>query len=363
MVGLLSLEDLGWSSFFADQLEKVDRPSGQQVVRVVAIHKGACDVSNGVEIRPAKMTGRLRHQARSRSDYPTVGDWVLVKDFDKGEFGRVDRVLERRSVLRRKSAGRSSREQLIASNLDRAFIVQGMGSGFSLKRIERYLVMVNESGIEPVIVLTKRDLLTSDACEEVEQEVRQHLPSVQVHLISNETGEGLPVVKALFEPGITCCVVGISGAGKSTLLNRVLGEERLFTLPVRESDGKGVHTTTWRELITLENGGHVIDTPGMRELGNMEAESGIGETFDDIQVLAADCRFGDCAHVYTEGCAVMAAVEAGTLPQERYDHYVRLMSEAARFSEGVVEKREQDRRLARFRRTLQEGRSKPEESE
>ena len=363
MVGLLSLEDLGWSAFFAKQLEKEDVSRGKQAARVVAIHKGACEVSNGVEVRPAKMTGRLRHQARSRSDYPTVGDWVLVKDFDKGEFGRVDRVLERQSVLRRKSAGRSSREQLIASNLDRAFIVQGVGAGFSLKRIERYLVMVHESGIEPVIVLTKRDLLDADACEEVEQEVKCHLPGVPVYLMSNETGEGLAAVTELFEAGMTCCVIGVSGAGKSTLLNRILGEERLFTLPVRESDGKGVHTTTWRELITLENGAHVVDTPGMRELGNMEAESGIGETFEDVQALAAGCRFGDCAHVQTEGGAVVAAVETGVLARERYDHYVRLMSEAARFSAGMVEKREQDRRLARFRRTLQEGRSKPEELE
>jgi ribosome biogenesis GTPase len=360
VVGLLSLVDLGWDEQYAAQVV-TDRDQKLQPARVVAIHKGACDVSNGETVRPAKMTGRLRHRAQSRADYPTVGDWVLVKDFLVGEFGRVERVLERRSVLRRKSAGRTSREQLIAANLDRAFIVQGVGAGFSLKRIERYLVMVNESGIEPVIILTKQDLLEVDACLEVEALVKNHLPGVKVLLMSNETGEGLAETADLFEARLTCCVIGVSGAGKSTLLNRVLGEDRLFTLPVRESDGKGVHTTTWRELITLENGGHVIDTPGMRELGNMEAESGISETFEDIQAWASGCRFGDCAHVQTEGCAVIAAVEAGELPQERYDHYVRLMSEAARFSAGTIEKREQDRRLARFRRTLQEGRAKPED--
>tara|TARA_X000000368_G_scaffold409465_1_gene391446 strand:- start:699 stop:1244 length:546 start_codon:yes stop_codon:yes gene_type:complete len=179
--------------------------------------------------------------------------------------------------------------------------------------------------------------------------------------MSNETGEGLAAAVELFEPKLTCCVIGVSGAGKSTLLNRVLGEDRLFTLPVRESDGKGVHSTTWRELITLENGGHVIDTPGMRELGNMEAESGIGETFEDIQDLAAGCRFSDCAHVKTEGCTVIEAVETGALPQERYDHYVRLMSEAALFSAGMIEKQGQDRRLARFRRSFLEGRAKSED--
>jgi ribosome biogenesis GTPase len=360
VVGLLSLLDLGWNEHYAVQLV-TDRDQKLQPARVVAIHKGACDVSNGELIRPAKMTGRLRHRAQSRADYPTVGDWVLVKDFLVGEFGRIERVLERRSVLSRKSAGRTSREQLIAANLDRIFIVQGVGAGFSLKRIERYLVMVNESGIEPVIILTKRDLLEAEACSKVEALVRSHLPGVNVFLMSNQTGEGLAEVVELFETRLTCCVIGVSGAGKSTLLNRVLGEDRLCTLPVRESDGKGVHTTTWRELITLENGGHVIDTPGMRELGNMEAEIGIGETFEDIQALASGCRFGDCGHVQTKGCAVIAAVEAGELSHERYDHYVRLMSEAARFSEGMIAKREQDRRLARFRRTLREGCVKPED--
>ena len=362
MVGLLSLTDLGWSEQYASQVVE-DRDLKLQPARVVAIHKGACDVSNGGQVRPAKMTGRLRHRAKSRSDYPTVGDWVLVKDFSIGEFGRVERVLQRGSVLCRKSAGRTSHEQLIAANLDRVFIVQGVGAGFSLKRIERYLVMVNESGIEPIIILTKRDLLDPDACIEVEELVKNHLPGVRVLLMSNETGEGLSATLELFEPKLTCCVIGVSGAGKSTLINRVLGEDRLFTLPVRESDGKGVHSTTWRELITLENGSHVIDTPGMRELGNMEAESGIGETFEDIQALALECQFRDCVHVQTEGCAVIKSVETGVLPQERYDHYVRLMSEMALFSAGMIEKREQDRRLARFRRTLLEGFAKPEDEE
>ena len=251
MVGLLSLIDLGWSEQYAAQVVE-DRDLKLQPARVVAIHKGACDVSNGERVRPAKMTGRLRHRAKSRSDYPTVGDWVLVKNFSIGEFGRVERVLERGSVLRRKSADeRLMNRGWIAANLDRAFIVQSVGAGFSLKRIERYLVMVNESGIEPIIILTKRDLLEADACIEVEELVKNHLPGVRVLLMSNETGEGLAAALELFEPKLTCCVIGVSGAGKSTLLNRVLGEDRLFTLPVRESDGKGVHSTTWRELITL----------------------------------------------------------------------------------------------------------------
>ena len=201
MVGLLSLTDLGWSEQYAVQVVE-DRDLKLQPARVVAVHKGACDVSNGERVRPAKMTGRLRHRAKSRSDYPTVGDWVLVKNFSIGEFGRVERVLERDSVLRRKSAGRTSHEQLIAANLDRVFIVQSMDAGFSLKRIERYLVMVNESGIEPIIILTKRDLLEADACIEVEELVKNHLPGVRVLLMSNETGEGLGAALELFRAKI-----------------------------------------------------------------------------------------------------------------------------------------------------------------
>jgi ribosome biogenesis GTPase len=351
----MTLEEFGFSPWFRDQLdpENLDHLT---VARVIAVHKGECEVFNGEESQSAKMTGRMRHRAKSKMDYPTVGDWVLVKDFDDEHFGTIQRVLDRQSALKRKTAGRTTRYQLIAANIDTAFIMQTLGQGYNLKRLERYLVMVNESGIEPVVLLSKSDLLEPEELEKKTAEVRARMPDVQMHAFSNVDQAGLDEVSALFEPGRTYCVIGTSGVGKTTLLNNLLGEEDyLFTLPVRESDGKGVHSTTWRELITLDNGALVVDTPGMRELGNMDVNEGIDETFDDILALSAQCKFNDCAHVNTTGCAVLDAVASGDLPEARYNNYVRLMKEAAFHEQSALEKRDQDKKLGRFYRSVQNG--------
>ncbi len=350
----MTLEEFGYSNWFSGQIDP-ETEGDLTVGRVTAIHKGECEVSDGEQTHPAKMTGRMRHRAKSKLDYPTVGDWVLVKDFDDEErIGRITRVLDRQSELKRKSAGRTTRYQLIAANIDTAFIMQTLGPGYNLQRMERYLVMVNESGIEPVVLMSKTDLLEPEELAQRMAEIEERMPGVQIYPFSNEDKEGLEEVMALFEPRQTYCIIGTSGVGKTTLLNNLLGEEDyLFTLPVRESDGKGVHSTTWRELITLDNGAHVVDTPGMRELGNMDVDEGIGETFDDIQGMAAGCKFNDCSHVNTKGCAVIDAVETGALSEARYNNYVRLMKEAAFHEQSALEKRDQDRKLSRFYRSTQ----------
>ena len=354
----MTLEEFGFRPWFRDQLDP-DNADGLTVARVTAVHKGACEVSNGEETQEAKTTGRLRHRAKSKLDYPTVGDWVLVKDFDHEDFGTIQAVLKRQSELKRKTAGRTVRYQLIASNIDTAFIMQTLGPGYNLQRLERYLVMVNESGIEPVVLLSKRDLLAEAELEDVVAEVRQRMPNAQIFTFSNTDRNGLDEVMALFQPGRTCCIIGSSGVGKTTLLNNLLGDEdALFTLPVRDKDGKGLHSTTWRELITLDNGALVVDTPGMRELGQLDVNEGINETFDDITELAAQCRFNDCSHVGTLGCAVIAAVENGEIPEARYNNFVRLMKEAAFHDQSKLEKRDQDKKLSRFHRSVQSGNRK-----
>jgi ribosome biogenesis GTPase len=347
----MTLEEFGFNKWFAAQIDQ-DSESGLTVARVTAVHKGECEVCDGEETRAAKMTGRMRHQARSKLDYATVGDWVLVKNFNDESFGRIVRILDRNTELKRKTAGRTTRLQLIAANIDVAFIMQTLGPGYNLKRLERYLVMVNESGIEPVVLLSKTDLLKPEELAVKVAEVEERMPGVRIHAFSNVDEFGLDEVMKLFEPRITYCVIGTSGVGKTSLLNQLLGEEdELFTLPVREADGKGVHSTTWRELIVLDNGALVVDTPGMRELGNMDAEEGIGETFDDIAALAAHCRFNDCSHVGTMGCGVIEALERGELSEARYNNYIRLMKEAAFHEQSALEKREQDRKLSRFYRS------------
>jgi ribosome biogenesis GTPase len=349
----MTLEEFGFSEWFGSQIDP-ETESELTVARVTAVHKGECEVSDGEETQSAKTTGRLRHQAKSKLDYPTVGDWVLVRDFDDDDFGTIRRVLKRQSELKRKTAGRTIRYQLIAANIDTAFIMQTVGPGYNLQRLERYLVMVNESAIEPVVLLSKSDLLSAEELQQKVTDVQARMPGVRVYAFSNVDNGGLEEVMALFEAGSTYCVIGTSGVGKTSLLNNLLGEEDyLFTLPVRDSDGKGVHSTTWRELITLDNGALVVDTPGMRELGNMDANEGIGETFDDITALAAQCRFNDCSHVGTLGCAVTAAVERGELPEARYKNFVRLIKEAAFHEQSSLEKRDQDKKLGRFYRSVQ----------
>lgn len=346
----MELEEFGFNSWFSDQ---VDPESNLTVARVTAVHKGECEVSDGNETRPAKMTGRLRHHAKSREDYATVGDWVLVKNFDAEQFGRITKVLDRQTVLRRKAAGRTTRVQLFAANIDTAFVMQTLGLGFNVQRLERFLVMIHEGGIQPVVLLSKLDLLEPEELAEKLAQIKERIPNVPVYAFSNTEGQGLEEVMALFEPTRTYCILGTSGVGKTTLLNNLIGEEDyLFTLPVREKDGKGIHSTTWRELITLENGAHVIDTPGVRELGNMDVNEGIDETFDDIAALAAGCKFRDCSHVRTKGCAVIDAVERGEISQARYDNYVRLMTEAAEHEQSQLSKRDQDRKLSRFHRSM-----------
>jgi ribosome biogenesis GTPase len=347
----MTLEEFGYSEWFAEQIDP-ETESGLTVARVTAIHKGECEVSDGEETCAAKMTGRMRHQATSKLDYPTVGDWVLVKDFNEGGFGQIVRVLGRQSELKRKSSGRTSRHQLIAANIDVAFIMQTLGLGYNLKRLERYLVMVNESGIEPVVLLSKSDLLKPEELALKIAEVEERMPGIRVFPFSNVDRDGLDEVMELFEAKKTYCVIGTSGVGKTSLLNNLLGEEDyLFTLPVRDKDGKGLHSTTWRELITLDNGAHVVDTPGMRELGNMDVNEGIDETFDDIHSLSAQCKFNDCSHVNTKGCAVIAAVESGEIAEARYNNYVRLMKEAAFHGQSALEKRDHDKKLSRFYRS------------
>ena len=349
----MTLEEFGYNEWFSNQIDP-ETESNLTVARVTAIHKGECEVSNGEETKAAKMTGRMRHQAKSKLDYPTVGDWVLVKGFDDKNFGRIFRVLDRQSTLKRKSPGKTTRSQLIAANIDTAFIMQTVGLGYNLKRLERYLVMVNESGIEPVVLLSKSDLLKPEELALKVAEVEERMPGTRIYAFSNVDQGGLEEVMALFVPEKTFCVIGTSGVGKTSLLNNLLGEEDyLFTLPVRESDGKGVHSTTWRELITLENGAHVVDTPGMRELGNLDVNEGIEETFDDIHALASQCKFNDCSHVNTKGCAVIASVEEGSIAKARYDNYVRLMKEAAFHEQSSLEKRDQDKKLSRFYRSTQ----------
>lgn len=340
------LQNIGWCSFFSNQIK-----SNSELLkphRVIAIHKGACEVSDGKLIKSAKMTGKMRHEAETKLDYPTVGDWVLVKSFKSGEFCQIEKLLRRQNVLKRKNAGRANNEQLIAANIDTAFIIQGLGSSFNLNRIERFVVIVKESRIAPIIILTKTDLVKNNELRKIKKLINERIVDVDIFMCSNVSRKGLKKIASFFVPSKTHCVIGPSGAGKSTLLNNLIGEDLLFTAPVNSSNNKGVHSTTRRELITLKNGANVIDTPGIRELGYLAAEMGITETFSDINELAKNCLFKDCNHDNIKGCAIEKAVNNGLLDKKRYLNYLKLKKESLEYGKNEIENKENQRNNTRF---------------
>jgi ribosome biogenesis GTPase / thiamine phosphate phosphatase len=334
----MTLQEFGFIPWFQDQIDPSENDR-RTVARITAVHKGWCDVSNGNETRPAKTTGKLRRAARENKNYLTVGDWVLCKDFNDGDFAMIHSVLKRKTELKRKTAGKEVGYQLIAANIDTAFVVHTLDKGYNLRKLERYLSIVHDSGIRPVVLLTKKDLLDRKELKERIREVEERLPNIDIVAISNTTGSGLRKAKKHLIPGETCCLIGASGVGKTSFINSLLGnEDEYFTLPVREKDGKGIHSTTWRELIVLKNGALMIDTPGMRELGHLDTAAGIDETFEDIVALEGQCKFRDCAHVNTKGCAIIAAVDAGEILKERYDNFIRMKQESAGGAEALRQK-------------------------
>jgi ribosome biogenesis GTPase len=316
----LNLNDLGWDDGFAVALEPYDNciPA-----RVSAQHRGEYDVlAERGELR-AHVAGRLRHEASSGADLPAVGDWVALRD------ETIHAVLPRRSAFLRKVAWSQTEAQVLAANIDTVFVLTGLDEDFSPRRIERYLTLAWESGATPALVLTKADLCRDPLALLLEAE--QVALGVSTHVVSNLTGEGLDELAPYLGPAKTVALLGSSGVGKSSLANRLLGGDVQVTKELAV-DGTGRHTTTARELFRLPSGALLVDTPGLREVQLWDADEGIQEAFADIDELAADCRFNDCAHMREPGCAVQAAIDEGRLPRERLQSYRALQRELKRLA-------------------------------
>lgn len=338
--------DLGLDRCLADEAGEPCEP-GLSVARVTAVDRGRYLVRDEHGEVPAELTGKLLYLAESSDELPCVGDWVCVRYRDAGVHASIHGVLPRRSFLRRRAAGRDAEFQMIAANIDLAFIVQACHFDFNVRRLERYLVMVRDGHIEPVVLLTKTDLVTPEELERLIGRIRLIGVEARIVCVSNVTGGGVDQVRELIVPGKTCCLLGSSGVGKTTLINRLLGDGALETRQVSHT-GEGRHTTTRRQLIVLENGGLLIDMPGMRELGMLGAAEGLDETFADINALARSCRYPDCSHGSEPGCAVRAAIERHELREEHLQNYLKLRKESEFHERSYIERRKKDRAFGRF---------------
>jgi ribosome biogenesis GTPase len=320
------LKKYGWNSSW-DQCFNEYADQGLQPARICAEHKNKYRLFSNCGELWGEITGKYRYKASGKSDYPAVGDWVAVANPANSDLAVIHAVLPRKSSFSRKIAGNTVEEQIVAANFNTVFIMMSLNKDFNLRKLERYMVLAWDSGASPVIVLSKADLCND--LDEKQAMAEGVAPGIPVYAISSCDRVGLGQIRQFFQPGRTVVILGSSGVGKSTLVNTIAGIEIVKTQAIREDDDRGRHTTTYRQLICLPDGGMIIDTPGMREIGMSEVTDGFGSAFSDVEELAIHCRFTDCSHTGEPGCAVVQALKEGALSKDRMESYRKLQKEAA----------------------------------
>ena len=343
---MMKLSDMGFDQWFQSHVSDL-RQEGRDIARISAVDRGSYLVRNQTGEVPAELAGKFYFQVESPVDLPCVGDWVTVQYHNNDTAAIIHEVFPRKTFLRRKFAGEKVDFQMIAAYIDFAFIVQSCHIDFNLRRMDRYLVMAADGGVEPIIVLTKTDLIAPEELEQKLAAITSSTITARVLALSNITGIGFDEFQQVLVSGRTYCLLGSSGVGKTTLLNRLIGQDAFDTKAV-SGTGEGIHTTARRQLIVLNQGSMLIDTPGMRELGLLAVSEGVNQGFEDIVQLSLNCRYPNCGHTQEPGCAVRAAVTNGVLTEDRYSSYIKLKNESEYHELSYLDKRKKGRAFGRF---------------
>lgn len=337
----MTLEDIGYN----DSLEKYRKDQNIDsfnVGRIILEHKDRYVVKTDTGELEAELVGNLRFSAESRNDLPAVGDWVAISEYDEGK-ALIHSIYPRHSIIERQAVGKSAEKQIIATNIDFGLIVQSVNRDFNVNRLERYLTICNASKVNPIIILSKIDLIEESELKILLGKIHDRIKNVPVIALSNPSQIGLDKISSILKKGKTYCLLGSSGVGKSTLLNKLIGKEVMGTGEISRSIDRGKHVTSHRELVVLENGGILIDNPGMREVGITDSSNGIEITFDEIARLSQSCKFKDCSHINEKGCAILEAVENGEIDSDSYDNFQKMQREKTHFESSVAERRKKDK--------------------
>ena len=335
----MKLEELGYNDDL-DDYRKEYKLDSFGVGRVISEHKDRYIKTEATEY-DAELLGNFRYTATSSNDFPAVGDWVSISEYDENK-ALIHNVFPRSSIIERKAIGKLSQTQIIATNIDFGLIVQSVNRDFNINRLERYLTICNSSKIVPVIVLSKVDLIEKESLAQILILVKERIKNISIYAVSNQSQVGIEEIKSALIKGKTYCLLGSSGVGKSTLINTLSGKEVMETGEISQSIDRGKHITSHRELIVLENG-ILIDNPGMREVGITNISDGLEVTFDEILNLAQDCKFSNCMHMNEKGCAVLEAINNGEIDSDSYANFIKMEKEKMHFESNAKERKDKDK--------------------
>ena len=354
----MMLEELGYNEDLK-LYRKEQNLQSFEIGRITAEHRERYIVLTDKGELEAEIIGNLRFSATDRSGFPAVGDWVALSVFNELD-AIIHAIYPRQSILERQAVGKFGEKQIIATNIDYALILQAVDRDFNLNRLERYLTISYAGNIEPVIILSKIDMVVPNELADMVDKITKRIRGIQIIAISNLTRDGLEVLIRQIQKGKTYCFLGSSGVGKSTLINNLVGKDLMRTDAISESTKKGRHVTSHREMVVLDNGGILVDNPGMREIGLADSDGGMEITFDRIINLSSACKFSDCKHIHKNGCAVLEAVDNGELDRAAYENYLRMEREKIHFQASIAEKHRKDKEFGRMIKAFKKNRKQNE---